>query len=414
MRIPTQIAVALLLLRSASAYSVITHQAIVDAAWKDITPILLAHYPAATPDDLNNAHAYAYGGCIIQDMGYYPLGSKYFSDLAHYVRSGDFIETLIHDAQNLNDLAFALGALAHYAADNNGHPMAVNRAVPIEYPKLRAKYGNEVTYADNPPAHLKIEFGFDVAQVALGNYAAQDYHNFIGFQVSKDLLEHAFHDTYGLELKDQFISLDLALGTYRRTVSTIIPEATKVAWSLKQKEIVKARPGITRRKFLYNIKSSSYEKEWGSQYRRPGPFARFMAFLLRIVPKVGPFKSVNFKAPTPQTETLFMQSFNHTLDFYRTLLKQVQAGGPLALPNTDFDTGRPTLAGEYSLADAAYAKLLRDLAKQDFKSVTPELRANLLSFYQNPKPPAKDRKDWPNTLAALDRLRALKTAAPGA
>ena len=397
----------------ASAYSVITHQAIVDAAWKDITPILLQRYPAATPDDLNNAHAYAYGGCIIQDMGYYPFGSKYFSDLVHYVRSGDFVLALLHDAQNLNELAFAIGALAHYAADNNGHPIAVNRAVSIEYPKLRAEYGNEVTYGDDPPAHLKVEFGFDVAQVALGNYAAQDYHNFIGFQVSKELLERAFLETYGLELKKQFVSLDLALGTYRRTVSTLIPEATKIAWSLKNKQIVQAHPGITKQKFLYNIKRSAYEKDWGNQYTRPGPFARFMAFLLRIVPKVGPFKSVNFKAPTPQTEALFMQSFNRSLDFYRNLLKQELTAGSLILPNTDFDTGRPTLAGEYSLADAAYSKLLRDLAKQDFKSVTPELRANLLSFYQNPKPPAKDRKDWPNTLAALEQLRALKPASVG-
>jgi len=215
--------------RPASAYAVITHEAIIDSSWKYITPVLLRRFPAATPDEIEKAHAYAYGGCIIQDMGYYPLSSKYFSDLVHYVRSGDFVEALLRDAQDLNEYAFALGALAHYAADNEGHPVAVNRAVAIEYPKLRALYGSEVTYADDTASHLKTEFGFDVAQVALGNYAAQDYHNFIGFQVSKELLERAFHETYGLELKKEFISLDLALGTYRRTVGTIIPEATKVA-----------------------------------------------------------------------------------------------------------------------------------------------------------------------------------------
>lgn len=423
MHIRVRIVLALLALwpiRQVSGYSVITHQAIVDSAWKDITTILLQRYPAATPDDLNQAHAYAYGGCIIQDMGYYPFGSKYFSDLVHYVRSGDFVEALLHDSRDLNDLAFALGALAHYAADTNGHPIAVNRAVSIEYPKLRAEYGNEVTYAENPAAHLKVEFGFDVTQVALGNYASQNYHDFIGFQVSKDLLERAFRDTYGLELKDQFVSLDLALGTYRRTVSTLIPEATKIAWSLKKKEIVQARPGMTKREFLYNLKRSSFEKEWGTQYNRPGPFARFMAFVFRIVPKVGPFKSVNFKAPTPQTEALFMQSFNRTLDLYRTLLSQARGGGRLTFANTDFDTGRPTRDGEYSLADTTYAKLLRELAKQGFKGVTPELRANLLSFYINPKPPVTDtakikkpdEKDWNNTLAALEQLRALEIRGP--
>jgi hypothetical protein len=413
------------LTRSASGYSVITHEAIIDAAWKNITPILLQRFPDATPDDLTMAHAYAYGGCVIQDMGYYPLGSKFFSDLAHYVRSGDFVEALLADAQNLDELAFALGALAHYAADNNGHPIAVNRAVSIAYPKLRAEYGNEVTYGDNPPAHLKVEFGFDVAQVAQGNYAAQDYHNFIGFQVSKDLLERAFQDTYGLELKKQFVSLDLALGTYRRTVSTLIPEATEVAWSLKKNEILQAHPGIAKRTFLYSLKNSSYEKEWGTEYKHPGVFAGVLAAVFRIVPKVGPFKTVNFTAPTPQTETLFMQSFNQTVDLYRTLLLQEQTKGRPRLANTDLDTGRPTQDGEYTLADEAHAKLLRDLVKDGFKDITPELRANLLAFYQNPKPPAtdakkdkkaeeKDDKEWPVTLAALEQLRALRTARPSA
>jgi len=258
-----------------------------------------------------------------------------------------------------------------------------------------------------------------VAQVALGNYAAEDYHDFIGFQVSKDLLERAFRDTYGLELKAQFFSLDLALGTYRRTVSTIIPEATNIAWSLKKKEIVQARPGITKRKFLYNLKGSSYEKEWGTDYKRPGIFARFMAFLFHVIPKAGPFKSVNFKAPTPQTEKLFMQSFNGTLDLYRALLQQEQTKGRPRLPNTDFDTGQPTRGGEYSLADNAYAKLLRDLAKQSFKGVTPELRANILWFYRDPKPPVTaakkagkpDEQEWRETLAALEQLRALEMPA---
>ena len=127
-------------------------------------------------------------------MGYYPFGSKFFSDLVHYVRSGDFVLALLKDAQtsaDINDYAFALGALAHYAADNLGHPVAINRTVPLVYPKLRAKFGPEVTYEDNPAAHLKTEFGFDVIEVARGQYANEAYHDFIGFQVAKPLLERA-------------------------------------------------------------------------------------------------------------------------------------------------------------------------------------------------------------------------------
>src|SRR5579863_1152623 len=225
----------LLLCPALSSYSVLTHEAIIDTAWgQSIKPILLARFPNATPDDLREAHAYAYGGCILQDMGYYPFGSKFFSDLVHYVRSGDFVANLIRESQDLNEYAFALGALDHYAADNEGHSIAVNASVPIEYPKLRKKYGKTVTYADDPVAHIKVEFSFDALQVGRGAYAPQAYHDFIGFQVSKSLLERAFHDTYSLNLTDVFSDLDLALGTYRHTVSSLIPTMTKAAWHLKR------------------------------------------------------------------------------------------------------------------------------------------------------------------------------------
>ena len=407
--------------RLAHGYAVLTHEAVIDSAWNEITPILLHRFPGTAPAALEKAHAYAYGGCIVQDMGYYPFGSHYFSDLVHYVRSGDFVEALLRDARDVNELAFALGALAHYSADNRGHPIAVNRAVAIEYPKLRAEFGDQVTYEDDPVAHLKTEFSFDVVEVAQGNYATKAYHDFIGFQVSKDLLERAFRDTYALELQDQFTDLDLALGTYRHTVSTILPEATKIAWALHKDEIVRARPGITKRKFRYNIKRSSYEREWGTDYHRPGPFARFMAFVLRIIPRFGPFKTVAFKTPNQQTQRLFMESFNRTLGYYRTLLREVSSGQE-RLVNTDFDTGQVTSPGEYSLADKTYAKLLRDLSQHGFKGITPELRANLLAFYRNPKPAAangkkvrkEEAKAWCATLAALEKLRALAVTAQSA
>ena len=255
-----------------SGYAVLTHEAIIDASWLDsIQPLLLKRFPDATPEQLAKAHAYAYGGCIIQDMGYYPFGSKFFSDLVHYVRSGDFVEELVSEAQDLNEYAFALGSAAHYSADNIGHPVAVNPAVALMYPKLRAKYGQIVTYGQDPEAHMKVEFGFDVVEVASGNYAPQAYHDFIGFEVSKRLLEAAFRKTYGLEMADIFTSLDLALGSYRRTVSKVLPEATKVAWELKKDEIVKARPGTTKERFLFNLSRASYEREWGRRYERPGP-----------------------------------------------------------------------------------------------------------------------------------------------
>jgi hypothetical protein len=390
---------------------VLAHQAIIDSAWNaSIKPLLIKRFPNATAEQLREAHAYCYGGAIIQDMGYYPLGSKFFTDLVHYVRSGDFIEALIAESQDINEYAFALGALAHYAADNNGHSIAVNRAVPIIYPKLRAKFGDNVTYAEDPAAHIKTEFGFDVVQVARGRYAPEAYHDFIGFKVSKPVLERAFAKTYGLKLTDVFNNLDLAIGTYRRSVSQIIPQMTKVAWETKKDDIEKATPGITREKFLYNLSQADYEKEWGNQYEKPGAGSKILAFFFRIIPKVGPFKALDFKAPTPEAERLFMESFNATLDRYRAMLAQVRAGR-LDLQNKDFDTGQPTRAGEYPLSDETYAKLLNDLAKKNFENITPDLRRNILAFYGDTNAPIatkRDKDDWRNTLRALEKLKAMQ------
>jgi hypothetical protein len=301
----------------AYAYSVLTHEAIVDSTWDTaIKPLLLKRFPTATADDLTAAHAYAYGGSIIQDLGYYPFGSKFFSDLTHYVRSGDFILNMIRESQDLDEYAFALGALAHFAADNNGHRMATNVSVPLLYPKLRLKFGNSVTYADDPFSHSKTEFGFDVFQSAKSRYASAAYKSFIGFQVAKPVLERAFEDTYGMKIKHVFLSLDLAIGSYRRAVGTILPALTKVAWQIKSQEIKKEVPGITRKKFLYNLSRSSYEKNWGTSYQRPGIKSRILAGLFRIVPRVGPFKALAFEKLTAETEKLYMTGFNASIDRY--------------------------------------------------------------------------------------------------
>ena len=143
-------------------YSVLTHEEIVDLLWSSqIQPLILRRFPGLTDEQIKEAHAYAYGGSVIQDLGYYPFGSTQFSDLVHYVRSGDFVRAMIDQSRDEKEYAFALGALAHYVADVDGHP-AVNQAVALHYPKLRARYGNRVTYAEDKAAHLKTEFGFDV------------------------------------------------------------------------------------------------------------------------------------------------------------------------------------------------------------------------------------------------------------
>lgn len=407
---------ATLLSTSSYGYSVLTHEAIVDSLWDaSIQKMLVARFPAATPAELEQARAYVYGGCILQDMGYYPFSSKFFSDLTHYVRSGDFIVALIQQSQDLNEYAFALGALAHYAADDSGHRIATNLAVPILYPELRTKFGGVVTYWDNPISHLRTEFGFDVLQVAQGRYAADDYHRLIGFQVSKPLLERAFRDTYSLELKDVFGSLDLALGSYRYSVSNIIPGMTRVAWQLKGDTLVKETPGLTKKKFLYNLSRSSYEKDFGKGYRRPGIRTRLVAWVLKIVPKVGPFKSLAFRAPTPEVEKMFMASFNATVDTYRALLARAGTG-PFELVNQNFDIGKPTVAGQYVGADLTYDKLLDKLAGHKFAGVSADLRGNILDYYKERKPPVlpatkKVGAEWAKVLEERSQLEQLRPEA---
>ncbi|MFZ3266303.1 MAG: zinc dependent phospholipase C family protein, partial [Terriglobales bacterium] len=315
-RIMIAIALAIGVPQFCVAYSVLTHEEVVDLLWKDdIQPLLVKRFPAATADDLRHAHAFAYGGSLIQDMGYYPFGSKNFSDLTHYVRSGDFVVNLINDSSDLNEYAFALGALAHYSSDNIGHP-TVNQAVAIEFPKLKKKYGSVVTYEDNPKAHIRTEFGFDVTQVAKNHYTSDRYHDFIGFEVSKPVLERAFLDTYGIPLTDVISDEDLAIGTFRRAISSIIPEMTRVALLARKKEIVKDTPNFNARKFRYNLSRARYQREWGKGYRHPGFGTRILAFFLRFVPKIGPFKALDFKIPTQRTEDLYVASVNHTLDNY--------------------------------------------------------------------------------------------------
>ena len=400
--------------RDLSAYSVLTHEAIIDSSWDHgIRPLLLKRFPQATPDDLLKAHAYAYGGCIIQDMGYYPFGSRFFTDLVHYVRSGDFVVNLLKDSQDIDDYAFALGALAHYSADNNGHPEGINPSVGLEYPKLRRRFGPIVTYADNHTAHLRVEFSFDVQQVARGNYAPKAYHDFIGFEVAKPLLELAFQDTYSLRLDDTFSSLDLALGMYRYSVSHLIPDMTSAAWKMHKNELTKGDPTLTRRRFVYRISRADYRKDWGQN--EPGFGIRTLEFVVRILPKIGALRVVSFKPPAQAATADFERSFIAAVDQYNDLLKSSTNAG-FQLPDRNLDTGKMARPSEYSLADTTYAELAVRLAALDPAKVDPAVRASVLAFYPGQSLPVdvKDRKQRERTTEALTRLRSETAAQSGA
>jgi hypothetical protein len=396
-----------------SAYSLLSHETLVDAAWEtDILPLLRERFPEATPEDMLNCHGFAYGGSIIQDLGYYPRGSHEYSDLVHYVRSGDFVQALIRDARNINEYAFALGALAHYVGDNEGHRLAVNRAVPVLYPRLGEKYGRVVTYEDDPVAHAKTEFGFDVLEVARQRFAPESYHKFIGFKVAKDLLERAFEETYSIPLASKFHSLDTAVGSFRYSATSLIPKAVKIAWTLKKKEIKQDLPGMTRKKFLYNLSRTSYEKEWGKDYEEPGTGTTILAFFVRLIPKVGPFRVLALRTPTPETEQMFEASFNTALKDYQSQLWSLRAS-KLSLPNRNLDTGGMPSPGTYFMMDGAYARLLAQLALPRPQGISPVLRADILAYFTGmpfQTPVQRDKLDKTKVRWSLlpQQLRALK------
>ena len=367
----------------AAAYSVLAHEANIDALWDStIAPMLRSRFPQTSREQVLEARGYAYGGCVIQDLGYYPFGSGFFSNLLHYVRTGDFIAVLIADAQDANEYAFALGALGHYSADNEGHPLATNRAVPMMYPKLKKQFGNRVTYAQSPKSHVMVEFSFDVVQVAAAAYAPEAYHSFIGFQVAKPLLERAFRETYGIEMKEIFFNEDLAIGSYRHAVATTIPEMTKVAWEKKRDEITKVIPSARKETVVFNLSGKEYDKKFGTDYEKPHGFARFLGWIYKLIPKIGPFRAFSFSVPTPEAERLFLESFTSTREHFRQSLDALRAAR-LHLVNADFDTGLPTARGEYTLADETYNQLLGKLADRKFANVPEGLRSNLRAYYGN-------------------------------
>ena len=403
--------------RPAAGYAVLTHQANIDSTWERcLVPAILKRYPNSTPTQLADAKAYAYGGAIIQDMGYYPFGSVLFTNLTHYVRSGDFVRNMLSEARDRNDYAFALGSLAHYEADLNGHPEGTNKAMASVYPELKAKFGDIITYQEAPKQHTQLEFAFDVVQLASGKYRNSDYHQKIGFQVSKATLERAFLKTYGLELGQVIVNVDLSIASFRFAVSQLIPTAARAAWHSKRKDIQKISPGARRRDYLKRESPREYRKLYGKTYKKPGFGARIISYFIRVLPKIGPLKPFAFKLPTPEAQALFRSSFRKTMAAYCADISRQpsdSAAVPLKLANADFDTGHPTRAGEYSLADETYGEWLRKLAGKKFENLTPMARQNILAFYgTEPKTPAsgeeKEQHKQAETQKALEELRAVK------
>ncbi len=386
--------------RRGHAFSVLAHQAVVDRAWDaSLAPEVRRRFPGT---DLDRARAFAYGGSHVADLGYFPLGNALFTELLHYVRSGDFVRNLLGVARDGNEYAFALGALAHWVADTTGHPEATNRVVPELYPKLQKKFGDRVTYADDHSSHLKTEFRFDVFQMGRTKGGRDLYHHSVQFEVATRALDEAFQQTYGLRLDDLFANTDAAILSYRWAFRGVIHEATGIAWELYRADIQGLDPEATPAGFVYDLSRADFEKEFGKVSGEPGYFAKFFAFVVKVVPNWGPFKDTIYKPLPAEAQRQFQTALDHAVTRYQDAVRSA-AVQHLDLPAVNLDTGTPTAFGEYAPADEAYAGLVQKLAGHDPEGVPAALRSDVRRFYAG-RPPGAGGDDR-RLDAALARLQ---------
>ncbi len=390
-------------------YSVQSHQELIDLAWKQsIRPILLKHYPTLTEAQLQRAHAYAYGGCAIQDFGYYPFGNVFFSDLTHYVRAGDFVLSLLRNAHTPDELAFAIGALSHYIGDNIGHSAAVNRAVPIEFPKLEQKYGTTVNYDQNPHAHVQTEFAFDIDQLSVGRFAPSAYLEHVGLEIPNGLLHHAFFEIYGIDIGQIVGRRETAIGVYRRSVRHFIPNIARAETILHKNSFPTDTPSPDLSTFINELQQASTDNNWEAYRKTPGFRSHLYAGFIFILPKVGSLKLLAIKGPTSQTEDLYIKSINRSISVLRRILDDYDHVDRY-LPNRDLDTGAFVKPGAYPPTDKTYAKLLAFITRNPDNIVPLQLKHDLIEYYADPQAPIITKKNPDQWAKVQDNLKTLAT-----
>ncbi len=408
---------AMLAPQTTGAYSVFTHEELIDLTWRSaIRPLLLERFPGSTDAQLREAHAFAYGGCDAQDMGYYPFGNKFFSELTHYVRAGDFINNLFRESRNVDEYAFAIGALSHYIGDSIGHSVAVNPSTGIAFPGLAKKYGSIVTYDENPHAHVRTEYAFDVGQLSKHTFAPPAFMRFIGFRVPRGLLERAFVATYGIEVRELVGKTLPAMRSYRTSVRTLIPIFSNAEIVLHGKQFAPDADSAEYRQFVKQLQQADYERHWADAYRKPGVGSHLLAIVIKIIPKIGPASYLAIKIPDAQTEALYIESVNRSADNYRRHLDALRTHptAALDLPNRDLDTGARVKAGDYALTDDTYAKLVGRLTSDPNRTIPDGLRENILEYYGDLSAPISTKKhprEWKRLTSELQVMAGMKSTA---
>ncbi len=397
---------------SARAYSVLTHEQLIDLTWKDLLqPLILSRFPQTSSQQLQESHAYAYayGGCAIQDVGYYPGGNEFFSDLTHYVRTGKFIMNLLGDARDANEYAFALGALSHYVGDNVGHHDAVNPATAISFPKLGKKYGPVVTFGEDRHAHIRTEFAFDIDQLSHSRLAPSAYLRFVGLKVPGRLLVQSFEQTYSLRLRDVLGKRSAAVHSYRTAVRSFLPRIAYAETVIHKSQFPPDVQDDVFETYLNRIARADFQTEWNRYRRKPTIRTHLLALLIRILPKIGTLSDLSIKVPTPETQDLFVKSVDRTVELYGKQLKRLAASSPQIplIPDRDLDTGEKTRPGAYVLTDQTYAELLHKVATDPGRLLGPGLKSDIVAYYADPNAPIATKKNarrWAQVQEDLSKL----------
>ncbi|HET9098961.1 MAG TPA: zinc dependent phospholipase C family protein [Acidobacteriaceae bacterium] len=396
------------------AYSFLTHEDLVDVAWHgSIRPALLARFPNTTAAQLREARSYAYGGATIQDLGYYPFGHQFFSNLTHYVRAGKFVNNLIRDSRTVDEYAFALGALSHYVGDNDGHREATNPSTAIEFPLLGRKYGRIVTYDEAPHAHVRTEFAYDVEQFGRHEFAPVGYMHAIGFKVPHDLVERAFFETYGLSLRSVLGQPRPAFHSYDSAVAKMLPTFAHAEVLIHRKDFPPVDDTPAYQEFSKRQREAAAENGWALYKKKAGFEVHFVAFLIRIVPKIGPISDLAIRGPNAKTNRWYIESVNRSMHDYERMLGEM-AKDPqhqLNLPDRDLDTGNLVRPGGYKLTDKTYAELLNKLTADPGRRVPIGLRQDLLAYYSDPSAPISTKKNahaWKRVQTELTTLQGMR------
>ncbi|GAA4493175.1 hypothetical protein GCM10023172_01400 [Hymenobacter ginsengisoli] len=389
---------------SAAAFSALTHQAVVDSCWtRNLVPVLERHYAGATPAQLREARSYAYGGALLQDLGYYPGNGALFSDLTHYVRTGDFVRALLEEARDRNELAFALGALAHYAADGVGHPVGTNAVTDLVFPELYPRLGTPITYAQAPHQHAQVEFAFDVAQVQAGYYRSEDFHEAIGLRVSRSVLERAFQRTYELRLGQVLPHVGPGLAAFRFVSAELLPAAVRASEYVPAGQL-RQLPAPERQRYYERINTGHFRRRRGPRPDHLSLGMHVLVWLRPALPRLGVAPLLAFRPLPPAAFATMQASFGEALVRYQAMLAHLAT----PLPNLNLDTGQPTRAGVYALADRTYAGWVQRLARTRHLELATAVQENLRLFYTAGPPPGQDKPVVPSrqTRLALAQLIA--------